>query len=51
MYAEYGKSPLKLLSRFVYTAHSFYACKEQINAKKAFYIRKLTYLCGIKYNI
>ncbi len=46
-----GNSLLKLLSCVVYTAHSFYACKEQINAKKALYIRKLTYLCSIKYNI
>ncbi len=46
-----GNSLLKLLSRVVCTAHSFYACKEQINAKKALYIRKLTYLCTAKYNI
>lgn len=46
-----GNSLLKLLSRIVYTTYSFYACKEQINAKKALYIRKLTYLCSIKYNI
>ena len=46
-----GKSPLKSLSRIVHTTHSFYACKEQINAKKALYIRKLTYLCTTKYNI
>ncbi len=46
-----GNSLLKLLSRIVHTTHSFYACKEQINAKKALYIRKLTYLCSIKYNI
>ena len=46
-----GNSSLKLLSCVVHTAHSFYACKEQINVKKAFYIRKLTYLCTAKYNI
>ena len=46
-----GNSSLKSLSRVVCTAHSFYACKEQINAKKALYIRKLTYLCTAKYNI
>lgn len=46
-----GNSSLKSLSRVVYTAHTFYACKEQINAKKALYIRKLTYLCTAKYNI
>ena len=46
-----GNSLLKLLSRVVCTAHSFYACKEQINAKKALYNRKLTYLCTAKYNI
>ena len=32
-----GNSSLKLLSGIVHTAHSFYACKEQINAKKALY--------------
>ena len=46
-----GYSSLKLLSCVVHTTHSFYACKEQINAKKALYIRKLTYLCTAKYNI